>query len=111
MGTLVHWVVSAASLLLTSKIMPGFDVKGFGSALWAAFVIGVANVLIWPLLIFLTLPINLLTLGLFTFVVNGAVLKICAALLKGFDIKGWAPAIFGAIVLSLVSTLLHYWIG
>lgn len=110
-GTLVHWVVSAAALLFTSKIIPGFRVASFGSALWAAVVIGVANILIWPVLIFLTLPINILTLGLFTFVVNGAVLMICAALIKGFEIKGWLSAIFGAIVLSLVGTVLHYWIA
>ncbi|MBS1961964.1 MAG: phage holin family protein [Bdellovibrionales bacterium] len=111
MGMLVHWVVSAVSLLLTSKVMPGFKVEGFGAALWAAVVIGVANVLVWPILIFLTLPINILTLGLFTFVVNGAVLKICAALIKGFDIKGWMSAIFGAILLSLIGTVLHYYVG
>ena len=108
MGTLVHWIVSAVALLVTSKVTPGFKVDGFGSALWAAVVIGLANILIWPLLIFLTLPINILTLGLFTFVVNGAVLKICAALIKGFDIKGWGSAILGAVILSIVSTFLHY---
>lgn len=110
-GMLVHWAVSAFSLLLTSKVIPGFKVDGFGAALWAAVVIGVANILIWPILIFLTLPINVLTLGLFTFVVNGAVLKICAALIKGFEITGWLAAIFGAVVLSLVGTLFHYYIG
>jgi putative membrane protein len=111
MHTLVHWIVSAVAVLITSKLMPGFKVSSFWSALWAALLIGVANVIIWPILIFLTLPINILTLGLFTFVVNGAVLKICAALLKGFDIKGWWPAILGAIVLSLVSGLMHHFLG
>src|SRR4051812_1104512 len=110
MHTLLHWIVSAAALLLTSKVIPGFKVSSFWSALWAAVVIGVANVIIWPILIFLTLPINILTLGLFTFVVNGAVLKICASVLKGFDIKGWWPAIFGAIVLAIISTMLHYFL-
>ena len=110
-GMLVHWIVSAAALLLTSKIIPGFRVANFAASLWAAVVIEIANVLIWPILIFLTLPINILTLGLFTFVVNGAVLKICAALIKGFEIKGWMSAIFGAIVLSVVSTILHYYIA
>ncbi len=104
---LAHWVVSAAALLLTSVIVPGFKVDGFKSALWAAVVIGLANILVWPLLIFLTLPINILTLGLFTFVVNGAVLKICASLIKGFEIRGWLSAIFGAIVLALVGAAMH----
>lgn len=110
MQTLLHWIVSAAALLVTSKIIPGFKVTSFVSALWAAVVIGLANIVIWPLLMFLTLPINILTLGLFTFVVNGIVLKICAALIKGFDISGWLPAILGAVVLAIVSTLLHYFI-
>jgi putative membrane protein len=105
---LIHWVVSAASLLVTSKIMPGFKVSNFGSAMVAAVAIGIANAIIWPVLIFLTLPLNILTLGLFTFVVNGAVLKICAALLKGFDIASWWSAIFGAIVLSIISALLRW---
>ena len=76
--------------------------------MFAAVIIGIANVIVWPILIFLTFPINILTLGLFTFVVNGAVLKICAALLDGFDIDGWWPAILGSIVLSLINTFLHY---
>ena len=104
---LVHWIVSAAALLATSFLVPGFKVDGFKSARWAAVVIGVANALVWPVLIFLTLPINVLTLGLFTFVVNGAVLKICAALIKGFDVKSWFSAIVGAIVLSVVAYLMH----
>jgi putative membrane protein len=95
-------------LMVTAFIIPGFRVANFSSALLAAFVIGLANIVIWPVLFFLTLPINILTLGLFTFVVNGAVLKICAAILPGFKIDGWFSAIIGAIVLSLVSTFLHF---
>jgi len=106
----IHWIVSALALLLTAKIIPGFNVSNFGSAMWAAVAIGIANIIIWPILIFLTLPINILTLGLFTFVVNGAVLKICAAVMDGFAIKTWGAAILGAIVLSVVGTLLHYFL-
>jgi putative membrane protein len=102
---LIHWFISALALIITSKVIPGFKVSSFGAALFAAIIIGIANVVIWPFLIFITLPINVLTLGLFTFVVNGAVLKICAALIEGFDIEGWWSAIFGAIVLSIVTTL------
>jgi putative membrane protein len=105
---LIHWAVSALAVMLTAYLVRGFRVSGFGAALLAAVVIGVANVVIWPVFIFLTFPINILTLGLFTFVVNGAVLKLCAALLPGFEIKTWSAAIFGAIVLSLTSTGLHY---
>lgn len=106
--TLLHWAVSALSLMVTAYLVRGFKVKSFGSALAAAFVIGIANVLIWPILIFLTLPLNVLTLGLFTFVVNGMVLRICAVVLPGFAVESWGAAIFGAIILSLTGTLLHY---
>lgn len=108
MKTIIYWCVSAISVLITSRVINGFKVSGFFAALIAAVVIAFANVFMWPLLIFLTLPLNLLTLGLFTFVVNGAILRICAALLPGFEIDGWTPAIFGAVILSVVSTVLHY---
>lgn len=105
---LIHWAVTAVALMITAHLVRGFRVAGFTSALIAAVVIGIANVLIWPVLIFLTLPLNILTLGLFTFVVNGIILKVCAAILPGFKIESWGAAIFGAIVLALVGTLLHY---
>jgi putative membrane protein len=108
LATLLHWVVSAIALLATAYMVRGFKISSFGSALIAAVAIGIANVVIWPVLILLTLPLNILTLGLFTFVVNGAVLKICAALLPGFKIETWFAAIVGAIVLSIVGTILHY---
>ncbi len=108
MNTLIHWILSALAVLLTSKIIAGFNVSGFVAALIAAAVIGLANIVIWPILMFLTLPINILTLGLFTFVVNGAVLKLCAAILPGFKIESWLAAIFGAIVLALINMLLQH---
>ena len=104
----VHWAVSALALMLTAYLVRGFKIKSFGSALVAAAVIGLANIVIWPILIFLTLPINILTLGLFTFVVNGMVLKICAAMLPGFKIETWGAAIFGSIVLAIVGAGLHH---
>ncbi len=106
--SLLHWSVSAIALMVTAYIMPGIQVGSFFSALITAAVIGLANILIWPVLMFLTLPLNIITLGLFTFVVNGAVLKICAAILPNFKIKNWGSAIFGSILLSIVSAGLHY---
>jgi putative membrane protein len=105
--SLVHWVVSAIALLITAFLVPGFRVKNFGSAMVAAVVIGLANVVVGPILLFLTFPINVLTLGLFTFVVNGIVLKLCAAVLRDFDITSWGSAIFGAFILAVVRTLLN----
>ena len=106
--SILHWFIQGLAVLVTSKVIRGFQVKNIVAAVVAAVVIAFANIFIWPLLIFLTLPINILTLGLFTFVVNGAVLKICAAVLPGFQIETWWAAIFGAIVLSIVGTVLHY---
>jgi putative membrane protein len=106
--SLLHWVVSAFALMITAYIVRGFEVKSFFTALIASVIIGFANAVIWPILIFLTLPINILTLGLFTFVVNGMVLKLCAAVMPGFQIKTWFAAIVGAIILSVVGTGMHY---
>jgi putative membrane protein len=99
--SLIHWMVSALALMLTAYLVKGFKVKSFFAALIAAIAIGFANAVIWPVLIFLTLPINIITFGLFTF---------SAAFLPGFEIDGWLSAIFGSIILSLVSTGLHYFL-
>jgi putative membrane protein len=108
--TILHWFVSALALMLTAYFIRGFKVKSFGSALIAAVVIGLANIVIRPILLFITLPLNILTLGLFTFVVDGIVLKICAAVLPGFQIEKWSSAIFGAFILAVVSMALHYFL-
>jgi putative membrane protein len=106
--TIIHWAISALAVMFTAYLVRGFKVKSFWSALIAAMVIGLANAVLWPVLIFLTLPINILTLGLFTFVVNGMVLKICAWFIPGFEIDSWLAAIFGAIILSITGAILHY---
>lgn len=108
LNNLIHWFVSACALMVTAYLVNGFSIKSFSAALLAAIVIGFANILVWPILIFLTLPLNILTLGLFTFVVNGMVLRICTMFISGFDITNWTAAIFGAIILSIVSSVLHY---
>jgi putative membrane protein len=105
---LVQWIVSGLMLLVTSKIVPGFRIKNFSSALIAAAVIGLLNYLVRPLLDFVSLPLNYLTFGLFTFVVTAIVLKMAAALLRNFEITSWLAAILGAIVLALVNALLFY---
>jgi putative membrane protein len=103
------WILSAAAIFITSKLVKGFEVRSFGSAMIASLVVGFLNMILRPLLLLLTLPINIITLGLFTFVVNAIVLRLAAGLLKDFDIKGWAPAIIGAIVLMLVNIMI-FWI-
>lgn len=104
---LLRWAVSALALYLTSLVVPGFKIRNYGSALVASLVIGLANIVIRPALLFITFPINLLTLGLFTFVVDGVILKLCAAVLKNFEIKTWFAAILGAVIMAVVGTALH----
>lgn len=105
MGMLLTWFLCACCIYITAAIVPGFKIKSFWSSFGAAFVIGFLNMLLKPILIVLTFPINFLTLGLFTFVVNACILKIAAKMLKNFEIDGWVPAIFGAIVLALVQSI------
>ncbi|MGE3262403.1 MAG: phage holin family protein [Bacteriovoracia bacterium] len=108
LGIILYWFVAALGVLITSWIMPGIRAKSFLSALIAAIVIAGCTAVLWPVLFVLTLPINILTLGLFTFVINGIILKISAFILPGFEVSSWFSAIFGAIVLSLVQMLLRY---
>lgn len=103
---LLVWILSAAAIFLTSQIVKGFEVKSFGSAMGASLAVGFLNMFLRPLLLLLTLPVNILTLGLFTFVVNAAVLRLAAAMLKNFNIKGWVPAIIGAVILALINVVL-----
>lgn len=111
LSLLVLWFLSAACLYVTAALVPGFKINSFWSALWAVIIIGFFNMWLQPLLLFLAFPINFLTLGLFTFVVNAVILKISAKLMSSFDIDGWLPAILGAIVLALIQTLIFNYAG
>lgn len=106
MQLLLALVINAVALLATAYIVPGFKVDSFTSALLAGIVLGVVNTFIKPVLSFITLPLTIITLGLFAFVVNALVLFIVAYIVPGLRIDGWLPAILGAIVLSVVSTIL-----
>jgi putative membrane protein len=105
---LIHWVVSAIALKVTASLTKGFEVGGFFSALVAAFVIGAANFFIRPVLVFLTLPFTIITLGAFLFVVDAIILRMCAAVLPGFEVKSWLAAVFGAFILAVVGSGLHF---
>lgn len=102
-GILFRWVISAGGLLLASFIFDGIQVAGVGWAFIAALFLGIFNALIRPLVFVLTLPINLLTLGLFTLVINGLMLWLTGKLLAGFSVQGFWTAVGGALVVSLVS--------
>jgi putative membrane protein len=99
----LKWLIMALSIIISSYLIPGVKVDGFFTALWVAFFLGIVNVLIKPILILVTLPINILTLGLFTFVINALLILLASSALKGFEVSGfWIAVLFG-IVLSLVN--------
>ena len=100
---LLHWVVSATSLMITSALIKNFKVGGFLSAMFIALFVGFANYFIKPFLLFLTLPLNIITLGLFTFVVNASMLRLCAAVLPNFEIESWGAAIAASIILAFIN--------
>jgi putative membrane protein len=104
---LIHFCIVAIAMIFVSYLIPGITVKNFGTAFIAALVLGVVNALIKPILLFITIPINILTLGLFTLVINGLLLKLVAELVDGFKIKGWLEAILGALLISIVSVVLR----
>ena len=108
MPYLIHWLMASLALMLTAYLVPGFQIQGFTSALIAAVMIGFVNIFIWPVLAILTLPLTVVTFGLFLLIVNGIALKIAAALTPGFAINGFMPAIIGSIVLSIVGWLMRF---
>jgi len=108
---LTTWLITAIALLVTAYVVPGIYLSGFLAALIAAVLSGLVNAIVRPLLIILTLPITILTLGLFLLVINAIALLIVAALTPGFDITGLLPAVIGSIVLSIVTGVIHFMLG
>lgn len=106
MGFLIHWAIVAIALWVTTHIVPGVTVASFGTLVLAALILGLVNALVKPVLVILTLPLTLLTLGLFYFVVNGIAFGLAAALVPGFSVASFMAAILGALVVSLVSWVL-----
>jgi putative membrane protein len=109
---LLTWLGTAVALLITSKIVDGFEIKSFVAALVAAIVIGLVNAFIRPILRFFAFPITLLTFGLFTFVINAVTLLLASKLTPGsdFQINGFLPALLGSIVLAIVSSVINYFL-
>jgi len=101
MKLLVRWLLLGAALLLVAQIYGGVSVAGFGSALIAALVLGLLNTLVRPLLVLLTLPVTLLTLGLFLFVINALLFWAAASVLAGFHVAGFGAALIGSVIYSL----------
>jgi putative membrane protein len=100
---LLRWLAMTAAILLAAYLLDGIRVSGFFSALCAAALLGIFNAVLRPIAILLTLPINIMTLGLFTFVINAILLKMVSGIIRGFDVIGFWPAVFGSLVISAVS--------
>ena len=105
---LLTWLLTALALVITANIVPGFVVKNFVAALVAAVILGLVNAIIRPILVLLTLPITLVTLGLFLFVVNALTIWLAGSITPGFIVTGFLPALVGSIVLTIVASVLNF---
>jgi putative membrane protein len=104
---LVGWLVSALALWIVAQIVPGIEVSGFGAAMIATVVIGIVNAVAGPVLRFLAWPLTFLTLGLFLLVINACLLKLASVFTPGFHVHGFLHALVGALVLTILSSLLR----
>lgn len=105
---LIHWLLSAVSLLIVAQLFKGFQIKNFGTALLAAFIIGVVNASVGFVFTLITLPLTIVTFGLFLLVINALMLKLSSLIVPGFEIKGVWTIFFSAIVLAIVNALLKW---
>ena len=110
-GIAIRWLVLALAIFAAAHLLDGIRVSGFLSAVAAAAILGILNALFRPVLLILTLPINILTFGLFTFVINALLLMMASGVIPGFEVHGFWAAVAGSIVISLVSWLLNSFIG
>ena len=103
---LLHLVLTAGALLIVARLVGGVYVTGFGAALFGALVLGIVNAIVRPVMILLTLPITILTLGLFLFVINALMLWLVSALVPGIRISGFGAALLGSLLLTLLNLLI-----
>ena len=103
MGFVVHLLISAGLLLVVAHVVTGITVQDWGAAILAALVLGIVNALVRPLIVLLTLPLTIVTLGLFLFVVNALMLELAATLVPGFKVAGFGAALLGSLLLSVLS--------
>jgi putative membrane protein len=110
-GLLIRWLFLTVAILVAAHLIEGIEVRGFWSALFAAAILGVLNAFFRPILIILTLPINILTLGLFTFVINAILMMMVSGVVGGFVVHGFWSALLGSLVISVFSWLLNSFIN
>jgi putative membrane protein len=110
-GIIIRTLITMLGLYLASVIVPGVTIGGTGSLILAAFLLGLVNGFIRPIAFVLTLPLTIVTLGLFMFVLNAAMFGLVAAMLDNFSVAGFWSALFGAIIVSITSTIASWYIG
>jgi putative membrane protein len=110
-GILIRTLITMLGLFLASRLIPGVWIEGTGSFLLAAFLLGLVNAIVRPLVFVMTLPLSIVTLGLFIFVLNAAMFGLVAAMLDNFQVAGFWSALFGAIIVSITSTVASWYIG
>lgn len=110
-GIVLRWLVLTLAIMVAAYLIRGIAVKNFFNALLAAAMLGILNAFFRPILIILTLPINILTLGLFTFVINAVLLMMASGVIGGFAVQGFWPALLGSLLISLISWLLSSFVN
>ena len=110
-GFILRLLIIMLGLFLASRLLPGVSIEGTGTFIFAALFLGVVNAIVRPVLFVLTLPITIITLGLFLFVLNAAMFGLVAAFLDNFVVAGFWSAVFGAIIVSITSTVASWFIG
>ena len=108
---LVRWGITVVSIIVVAHLFSGISTDSWSSVFVAALIIGIINAFIKPIILFITLPLNILSLGLLTFGINGFFLWAVSKLVEGFEVKGFWTAIFGSIAITVVSFLLNFMIG
>jgi len=111
MGIFIRWLILTIAIIIASYLLDGIRVSGFLSALFAAAILGILNAFFRPILIILTLPLNIMTLGLFTFVINAILLMMASGVISGFEVYGFWSAVSGSLLISIVSWVLNSFIN
>lgn len=110
-GLIIRWLTLTAAIIVASYMIDGIRVAGVFSAIFAAAALGIFNAFFRPIALILTLPVNILSLGLFTFVINAVMLKLASGIIPGFDVHGFWASVWGALLISIISCLLNSFIG
>lgn len=105
---LIGWVILTVAVMIAAAVLPGVRVRHWGTAFFAAAILGILNALVRPVLVFLTFPITILTLGLFLFVINALLFQLASALVEGFEVKSFGWALLGSLVVSVVSLVANW---